>query len=63
MMSSAGRPSLSRVMGGPSRIVPEAHLRLEEIDKAIDGIMALRKRTGKITVDELLSARHEGHKY
>jgi hypothetical protein len=43
--------------------VPEAHLRQEEIDKAIDGIMALRKRTGKITVDELLSARHEGHKY
>jgi hypothetical protein len=43
--------------------VPEAHLRQEEIDKAIEGIKALRKRTGKITVDELLSARHEGHKY
>lgn len=46
-----------------ARIVPEAQLRQEEIDKAIEGIKALRKRTGKITVDELLSARHEGHKY
>ena len=46
-----------------ARIVPEAHLRQEEIDKAIEGIKALRKRTGKITVDELLSARHEGQKY
>ena len=46
-----------------ARIVPEAHLRQEEIDKAIEGIKALRKRTGKITVDELLSARHAGHKY
>jgi prevent-host-death family protein len=46
-----------------ARIVPEAHLRQEEIDKAIQGIKALRKRTGKITVEELLSARHEGQKY
>jgi prevent-host-death family protein len=46
-----------------ARIVPEADRRQEEIDKAIEGIKALRKRTGKITVDELLSARHEGHKY
>jgi prevent-host-death family protein len=44
-------------------IVPEAHLRQETIDKAIEGIKALRKRTGRITVDELLSARHEGQKY
>jgi hypothetical protein len=33
-----------------------------EVDKAIDGIKALRKRIGKITLDELLSARHKGHK-
>ena len=46
-----------------ARIVPESERRREEIDRAIDGILALRKRTGKITVDELLSARHEGHKY
>ncbi|MDQ2804306.1 MAG: type II toxin-antitoxin system prevent-host-death family antitoxin [Pseudomonadota bacterium] len=46
-----------------ARIVPEALRRQEEIDKAIEGIKALRKRTGKIAADELLSARHEGHKY
>lgn len=46
-----------------ARIVPEAHRRREAIDQAIAGIKALRQRTGKITVAELLSARHEGHKY
>jgi hypothetical protein len=25
--------------------------------------MALRQRTGKIKLEDLLSARHEGHKY
>jgi prevent-host-death family protein len=46
-----------------ARIVPEAQLRQEEIDNAIESIKALRKRSGKITSDEVLSARHEGHKY
>ncbi len=46
-----------------ARIVPEAHRRQEEFDRAIDTIKALRKHTGKITVAELLSARHAGHKY
>lgn len=46
-----------------ARIVPEAQRRQEEIDRAIESIKGLRKRTGRITIDELLSARHEGHKY
>jgi prevent-host-death family protein len=46
-----------------ARIVPEAHRRQAEIDRAIESIRALRQRTGKITLDELLSARHEGHNY
>jgi prevent-host-death family protein len=46
-----------------ARIVPEAQRRQEEIDRAIESIKGLRQRTGKITADELLSARHEGHKY
>ena len=46
-----------------ARIVPEAPRRQEEIDKAIAGIKALGRRTGRIPLDELLSARHEGHKY
>ena len=46
-----------------ARIVPEARLQQAEVDTAIASIKALRNRTGKITVDALLSAKHEGHKY
>jgi antitoxin (DNA-binding transcriptional repressor) of toxin-antitoxin stability system len=46
-----------------ARIVPETHLRQAEVDRAILKIKALRQRTGKITVDELVSAKREGHKY
>ena len=45
------------------RIVPELHRQQEEVDRAGDGIKALPRRTGKITVAEVLSARDEGHKY
>jgi len=45
-----------------ARIVPEAGRRQEEIDKALAGIRELRKRTGRISVGELLSAREEGRK-
>jgi prevent-host-death family protein len=46
-----------------ARIIPETQRRQEEIDKAIENMKALRKRTAKVTVDDILSARHEGHKY
>jgi prevent-host-death family protein len=46
-----------------ARIVPEAHRRQAEIDQAIEDIANLRKRIGAVPVAELLSARHEGHKY
>lgn len=46
-----------------ARIVPEVDRRQEEIDRAIESIKALRRRTGKVTLDELLAFRHEGHKY
>ena len=46
-----------------ARIVPEADRRQAEVDRGIETIKALRKRTGRISLDELLSARHEGHKY
>jgi prevent-host-death family protein len=45
-----------------ARIVPELDRHQEEIDKALAGIQELRRRTGKITVTELLSARDEGRK-
>jgi antitoxin (DNA-binding transcriptional repressor) of toxin-antitoxin stability system len=46
-----------------ARIVPEARLRQGEIDKTIASIRSLRKRTGTVTLDELLASRHEGHDY
>ena len=45
-----------------ARIVPELDRRQEEIDKALAGIRELRRRTGRITVKQLLSARDEGRK-
>ncbi len=46
-----------------ARIVPETDRRQAEIDKAIANIRALRRRTGKITPEEIVAFRHEGHKY
>ena len=46
-----------------ARIVPEPRQQQLKIDSAIEGIKALRKRAGKLTLDEIISARHEGHKY
>ena len=43
-----------------ARIVPEADRRQEKIDEAMEAIRNLRRRTGRINVDELLSARDEG---
>ena len=45
-----------------ARIVPETDRRQEEIDKALAAIRELRKRTGGITLGELLSARDDGRK-
>ena len=46
-----------------ARIVPEAHLRQQEIDQAIEDIKELGKTTGTVTVEEILAWRHAGHKY
>jgi prevent-host-death family protein len=46
-----------------ARIVPDVQRRQEEIDAAIAGIRALRRSTGRISREELLSARDEGRKY
>ena len=46
-----------------ARIVPEAHLRQQEIDQAIEDIKELGKTTGPISIEEILSWRHAGHKY
>jgi prevent-host-death family protein len=46
-----------------ARIVPEADRRQEAINRAIAGIAARRKRSEKITVTELLSAKEAGRRY
>ena len=46
-----------------SRIVPDVDRGQEEIDKALAAIHELRKRTGRIALGELLSARDEGRKF
>jgi prevent-host-death family protein len=45
-----------------ARIVPERELRQKEIDQAIENIKALRSRIGRLTTEEILSARDEGRK-
>ncbi len=46
-----------------ARIVPEEEQRQREVDRAIADIKELRKHTGRVTVEEILSSIHEGHKY
>lgn len=43
-----------------ARLVPNG--RQAEVQRAIEEIKAIRRRTGKITLDELLSARDAGRK-
>jgi hypothetical protein len=45
-----------------SRIAPEVDRRQAEIAEALAAIHELRKRTGRIALGELLSARDEGRK-
>jgi prevent-host-death family protein len=50
-----------------ARIVPDAERRHQEVNQAIDNIIELgnevRKQNPKITIDEILSSIHEGHRY
>ena len=46
-----------------ARIVPDEECRRERVKAAIEGIRELRKTMPKLTLEEILSARHEGHKY
>jgi prevent-host-death family protein len=46
-----------------ARIVPEAEVRAGEVAEAIEALRALRERTGKAPLAEILASRHEGHKY
>jgi prevent-host-death family protein len=45
-----------------ARIVPEVDRQQAKIDEAMEAIRNLRRRTGRIKVEELLSARDEGRR-
>ena len=47
-----------------ARLVPEADRHQAEIERAVQNLRTLRARlAGRVTLAELLDARHEGHKY
>ena len=46
-----------------ARIVPEVNRRQEEVDRALASIRELRKRTLKVSIEEILSAKEEGRKH
>jgi prevent-host-death family protein len=46
-----------------ARLVPDEDMRQKEINEAIASMKARAKRVGKISLKELLSSIHEGHKY
>jgi prevent-host-death family protein len=43
-----------------ARISPEQEIDTERVDRAIEGMRALRKRIGRLSLAEILSARDEG---
>jgi prevent-host-death family protein len=46
-----------------ARVVPEADGRAAEVVEAIERLKALREKTRKAPLAEILASRHEGHKY
>lgn len=46
-----------------ARLVPESDRRREAIAKALAELDEIRKTMPRLTLAEILSARHEGHKY
>jgi prevent-host-death family protein len=46
-----------------ARIVPEADRRQVELDRVMAEIEEFRQTMPRIPLEELLAARHEGHKY
>lgn len=46
-----------------ARLVPEVEGRAAEVRRAMERIEAFRQTMPRLTVEDILSARHEGHKY
>jgi prevent-host-death family protein len=46
-----------------ARLVPDEAQGVNDVRKAVEDLIEFRKTMPKITLDEMLSARHEGHLY
>lgn len=46
-----------------ARVVPASEGSKANVIRTMEKIEALRKRMPRLTTEEILSARHEGHKY
>ena len=46
-----------------ARIIPEAEIRREQVARALADLEAFRKTMPSMSVEEILAARHEGHKF
>ncbi len=46
-----------------AHLVPAPERDRDRVRQALNGITALRHKTARVTLDELLASRHEGHKY
>ncbi len=46
-----------------ARLVPEADRRREEVEAAMREIEEFRRAGARLSTEEILAARHEGHKY
>jgi prevent-host-death family protein len=43
-----------------ARLIPEVEIDRERVQRAIDGMRALRQRTGKVSFEEIISMKNEG---
>jgi len=43
-----------------ARIIPEAKIDRERVERAMESMRALRQRIGKVSLEEILSMRDEG---
>lgn len=43
-----------------ARLIPEVEIDQERVQRAIDGMRALRQRTGKVSIEEIISMKNEG---
>ncbi|GAA0330037.1 type II toxin-antitoxin system prevent-host-death family antitoxin [Sphingomonas oligophenolica] len=46
-----------------AQLVPVADRRKAEVERVMEQIAAFRETMPRLTVDELLAARHEGHRH